>query len=183
METLGSAAQCMRTVHWAFLGAKTVFAEWFPTASRICRLLTYYPFTVRTADEHGSRTKQKGQIFKFSLCKIPNQASVASAESLLCPVRKRHGVPPATAIEWPLHMATLLSPTLARQLQHFMSQQLKNSHGWKCFKQHRVFMTSTPGLSWHPVLAAASYLSSTASVPYSELLQISVCSRYTQPSN
>lgn len=167
-----------------WLESLAVFAEWFPTASRICRLLTYHPFTVRTADQHGSRSKQKGQIFKFSLCKRPNQASVVSAESLPCPVRERHGVSsPPMAIDWPLHMATLLSPAFARQLQHFMSQLLKNSRGWKHSKQHWVFMTSTPGLSWYPILAAASYLSSTASVSYSELFPTSVCSRYTQPSN
>lgn len=60
------------------------------------------------------------------------------------------------------------------QLQHFMSQLLKNSRGWKHSKQHRVFMTSPPGLSWHPVLAAASYLSTTASVSYPELFPASV---------
>lgn len=52
-----------------------------------------HPFTVRTADQHRSRRKQKGQIFKFSLCKAPNQASGVSAESLLCPVGDMESVP------------------------------------------------------------------------------------------
>lgn len=74
----------MHTDGWAFLGAKTVFAKWFSTASRIWWLLTYLLSTVRTADQHGSRRKHKGQISKSSLCKIPNQVFVIFTEIGFC---------------------------------------------------------------------------------------------------
>lgn len=102
-----------------------------------------------------------------------------SAESLLCPVRKRHGIPHWPCLDTSHGHAALASS--AGQLQHFMSQLLKNSRGWKRSKQHRVFMTSPRGLSWHPVLAAASYLSSTASVSCPGLFPTSVWGTHSPP--
>lgn len=160
---MGSVAQCMHTVLWAFVGAETVYAEWFPTVSRIHRLLTCHHSTVRTADQHGSRTKPKGQILNFSLGKRANQGSVVSAESLICPARQRCGAPhwqPLTShFTWP-----------RCSYQHFQdSCSVSWANYWripgmKALQTAQGFMTSTPGLSWHPVLAAASYLSSTAGV-------------------
>lgn len=102
------------------------------------------------------------------------------------PIWKWHGVgSPPVAVDWPLCMATQPSPGLARQLQIFMSQLLKNSCRWKCSKQHRVFMTPTPGLSWHPVLAAASCLVSVASVLFraiSSQCLLEVCTHSPQIS-
>lgn len=128
----------------------------------VCRVIPYSLQDIQAADllsfySEDSRSACKQKKADDSLCKIPNHASAVSAKSLLCPIRRRHGVSsPPKAIARPLLMASLLSPAFARQLQHFMSQLLKNSRGWKRSKQHRGFMTSTPGLSWHPVLAAVA---------------------------
>lgn len=85
-------AQWLHTARQAFLGAETV-----------CRVVPYSSQAVQSPDlssfySQDSRPAWKqdkavGQIFKFSLCKVPNEASAVSAESLLCPVRKRHGIP------------------------------------------------------------------------------------------
>lgn len=169
-------AQGVPPAHWACLGANPGFAEGFPAASRLCSPLTYRP-TARRACQRGSRTKQRGLIFEFSLCEVPNQASVVSAESPLCPIRNVEF--PTNAIDWPVRVAMLLSPTFARQLQGFMIEEFL----W--MKTLPVAQEVYDIHSW-PLLTCSlgcCFLSSTASVSYSELLPTSICSRYTQPSN
>lgn len=101
----------------------------------VCRVIPYSLQDIQAADllsfyTEDSRSACKQKKADDSLCKIPNHASAVSAKSLLCPIRRRHGVSsPPKAIARPLLMASLLSPAFARQLQHFMSQLLKNSRG------------------------------------------------------
>lgn len=127
--------------------------------------------------ESGQSSRGRFSSFLFVRCQMKLQQCLLKASSV--PLGRDTEFPTGHGPDTSRGHAALASRV--GQLQHSMSQLLKNSRGWKHSKQHRVFMTSLPGLSWHPVLAAASYLSATASVSYPELFPSSVWGTYSTP--
>lgn len=125
--------------------------------------------------EAGQSSRGRFSSFLFVRCQMKLQQCLLKASSV--PLGRDTEFPTSHRLDTS-HGHTALASTVG-QLQHFMSQLLKNSRGWKHSKQHRGFMTSPPGLSWHPVLAAVSYLASTASVSYPELFPTSVWGTYS----